>query len=228
MWAFSPLQHFWMLGVLLACCGCRSGLPMRITNDQMQKNGIVVGSLAHVSGSTDYNVVSFSLLNSETRKEHTALTERVPFSGFRDDFTSSDKGAGVFAMVVPPGRYELREPGVSYSDGQNFHSMRAKLKHPIDVQAGEIVYIGEVFIAAEYEQRKGFAGLMTRDWDRLQIWIDDQADRDLAELRTRYPHVPWETALNKVSRWPVAMRSRSVTETPPKHRLVNHELSDDE
>lgn len=221
--------RFWCLMTLITALGCRSGLPGRITDQQLQTHGVVVGSLAHPSRGTDYTAVSFVLTDTASGKKRWVRTERA-LTGFREDFQNEHVGAGVFAVAIPPGRYELQKPGVAYHDGQSTRSIQSQMRHPIDVRAGEIVYLGEIFISPEYEQREQhglFAALSPPAWEGVDVSISDKLPRDLSELRKRYPNVPWNHAENAVNRWPMALRTRRGPYSESENRLVNHERYSD-
>ena len=104
--------------------------------------------------------------------------------GFNGDF--NDKKTYLFVIEADPGQYAFIDYAMLNHIGEmGTMSFSRPFSIPFEVKKGEIAYIGEL----TYHQEAG--------QDEPKISVSDNFDRDINELKTKFPAIDWNKSYNK-------------------------------
>lgn len=156
---------------LSACAGDVLRVSM-VKQESFQENAILVGSVV----SPDDGIIDvFYIVNIDT-KERFRVIDQEPIPEDSEHYQ-----LGMFAVVVPPGRYAYFS--VNYSGGAEKGGVSMTWARPRaivnrKVEAGEFVYIGRAFCDATVNGC---------NWS-----LEDESVRDLPLLKKLNPRLPWD------------------------------------
>ncbi|MBT6275597.1 MAG: hypothetical protein HOI95_15860 [Chromatiales bacterium] len=139
-----------------------------------------------------------------------------------DDFDDDDSLRGRLLLVaVAPGAYEMTNWGLLLTQRDHDRRWLAPAQLPpigVAVRRGEVVYIGNLHIAATRAEHEILPPLL-RPVIAARAVISDQSDRDLTLYRQRYPgFAGWTVRASVKTRpeWSLTIQRSTAGDSTPK------------
>ena len=200
------MQAGWRTGLLaliclgLAACAAKAPMPEQLAATDLANQGLVVGSITRPSLKPAFNSYALLFRNIDSKQEYRVRISADMMSGrYEDDILDQGVAGSKFALLLPPGRYELYNFSLFMMGpaGDTTYFAKQDFSVPFAVQAGEIQYIGE-FRNKPVTFMHSFMGMETEmlaggSWD-----IYDNSGRDLGRMETRFPGLAWSDAKIKL------------------------------
>lgn len=126
--------------------------------------------------------------NVETKKDY-RISQSFAFHA--GDYEHADRKGIVFALALPPGRYEFYNYLIYSANGAFETRWYAKpdFSVPLDVSPGSVTYVGDLQFTPY--TGKNLLGMNVADGGHFRIV--NSLDQDLPQLRAKFPDVDWST-----------------------------------
>lgn len=197
----------WRSGLLaliclgLVACAAKAPMPEQLAVTDLASQGLVVGSITRPPLKPAFNRYTLLFRNIDSKQKYRVSISADFMSGrYEDDILDQGVAGSKFALLLPPGRYELYNYSLFMMDpagGDTTYFAKHDFSVPFAVQAGEIQYIGE-FRNKPVTYIRSFIGIEAEllaggSWD-----IYDNSGRDLGRMETRFPGLDWSKAKVKL------------------------------
>ncbi|GAA4503295.1 hypothetical protein [Pseudaeromonas paramecii] len=201
------MRSGWRTGLLaliclgLVACATKAPMPEQLAATDLANQGLVVGSITRPPLKPAFNSYALLFRNIDSKQEYRVRISADMMSGrYEDDILDQGVAGSKFALLLPPGRYELYNFSLFMMDpagGDTTYFAKQDFSVPFAVQAGEIQYIGE-FRNKPVTYIRSFMGMEAEilaggSWD-----IYDNSGRDLGRMETRFPGLAWSDAKVKL------------------------------
>ncbi|PZR22493.1 MAG: hypothetical protein DI539_05345 [Flavobacterium psychrophilum] len=188
------MKTLYILPVLLLIIGCKSASSDKPSGvfSATSENGLAVGTITFEGDVPRNDIYRFLYQPTSDDKKFIKKNEgKIEIKardgkkrGFTGDF--GEKKSYVFVIERAPGKYNFTQHTVLSGLGSMGNVNFSKLYGiPFEIKKGEITYLGEL----SYNDNA-----LPGD---PRIVVYDRYDRDLAELKKKYPNIDWKLASDK-------------------------------
>jgi len=181
-----------LLPILITGCSTTSSDKAPESFTAASEKGLAIGSITFVGDVPQNDIYRFFYYPASADKKFTRHNKgKIEIKGRQDDVRAfngdfNDKKTYLFVIEREPGSYAFTEYNylnhIGYTGMVNFSP---KFSIPFDIAKGAVQYIGEF----KFDQNA------TPGTPR--IVVSDQMQRDLAEIKRKFPNIQWDAAINK-------------------------------
>ncbi|MDV6168673.1 hypothetical protein R1T16_09575 [Flavobacterium sp. DG1-102-2] len=183
-----------LLALFVACGSASSDkAPEKFTS--ASENGLAVGTITFESATPKNDIYRFLYEpqsdDSKFVKKNDGKIEIKSRNGKKRGFTGDFANGQSYVFVIEraPGKYAFNQHTVLTglgSMGQVNYSKKYAV--PFEIKKGEITYLGEL----------SYNDLSEPGTPRIVVY--DRFDRDLNELKMKYPNIDWNAAIDKTAK----------------------------
>jgi len=187
---FKGIVVLFSLLLIQGCDMSKSAVNSQLNFNNFSGNGLVVGSISFPTinpTANGYNTTIKSLdLNEKIAKKNTTWISIRPAQLVRGRHKGELEGGKTYLYAIEriPGKYNLSRISFTYMGfgGYVATASASGFSVPFDVKAGQITYVGDLFID-EYASKND-----------TMIFLKDNFDRDIEGLRKLKPAFDWGNA----------------------------------
>jgi hypothetical protein len=175
-------------------------MPDSLQASDLQTQGLITGSVTRTTDTIAFNSYRLMFRNIDTGSTFRIYVTADPMDGtYQDDIIEPASRGSHFALLLPPGRYELYDYTLSAEQpgGTFVVKPKSEFSIPFLVERGKIHYIGDFNCQSHTSIQESlgfkFTHITGGTWT-----MQDRSARDLAAMATRYPGLDWKAAQSEV------------------------------
>lgn len=175
-------------------------MPDSLQASDLQTQGLITGSVTRTLDTPAFHSYRLMFRNIDTGSTFQIFLKADFMDGtYQDDIIEPTSRGSRFALLLPPGRYELYNYELSVTEPNATRLVRpnSEFSIPFLVERGKIHYIGDFNCrsSTSIQETWGFklTYLSGGSWT-----VQDHRDRDLTAMATRYPGLDWKAAQSEV------------------------------